>query len=81
LIDVCSVLPAYSSKYDVERQLLSHIEEITKKRHLDRVYVATENPAQWEAFGFAVEDHTQELYRGLELVKQGRTLLRKDLSK
>ncbi|KAG7825255.1 hypothetical protein KL909_001547 [Ogataea angusta] len=80
LIDKLCVLPAYSGKYGLEDSLLEYVENVTRKRHLDKIYVVTEDPSQWHKFGFVYEDASQELYRNLNLVKQGQQLLRKALN-
>ncbi|KAG7803007.1 hypothetical protein KL944_001899 [Ogataea haglerorum] len=79
LIDKLCVLPAYSGKYGLEDRLLEYVENVTRKRHLDKVYVATADPSQWQKFGFLHEDASQELYRNLNLVREGQQLLRKVL--
>ncbi|KAG7885646.1 hypothetical protein KL938_000678 [Ogataea parapolymorpha] len=80
LVDKLCVLPAYSGKYGLEDKLLEYVENVTRKRHLDKIYVVTEEPSKWQEFGFSYEDASQELYRNLNLVKEGQQLLRKALN-
>ncbi|KAG7881607.1 hypothetical protein KL937_001230 [Ogataea polymorpha] len=73
LVDKLCVLPAYRGKYGLEDKLLEYVENVARKRHLDKIYVVTEEPSQWQKFGFSYEDASQELYRNLNLSSRATT--------